>query len=83
MTVEKAEAEGDNKDESGNVIVEEQAIFWECKFDTVAELADTSATCNKAKVAKTKHDGDRAKECFATKFGGLVSAILVLTGLMN
>ena len=60
-----------------------QLIFWECKFEGSDAEAGVSAECNKAKVLKTKHDGDRAKECFATQFGGLVSAILVLTGLMN
>ena len=62
---------------------EKQSIFWECKFDASDSADGVSAECGKAKVYKTKHDGDRAKECFAAQFGGLVSALLVLTGLMN
>ena len=62
----------------------QQKIFWEIEFDTQTDATkEVSGTSSKAKIAKTKHDGDRAKECFATQFGGLVSAILVLTGLMN
>jgi hypothetical protein len=62
---------------------EEQTIYWECKFEASDSADGVSAECGKAKVYKTKHDGDRAKECFAAQFGGLVSALLVLTGLMN
>ena len=64
-------------------IYDKQYIFWECEFAT--GTAEVSATCGKAKLVKTKADKDfdDSKKCFASKFGGLVSALLVLTGLMN
>ena len=83
-TVEDAQADYDkNKSADEPTIVEEQLIFWECEFDTADIAKETSATCAKPKLVKTKHDGTDAKKCFAAQFSGLVSAVLVLTGLMN
>ena len=67
-------------------IYDKQGIFWECEFTTSTEIGkELSSTCKKAKLVKTKHDKDfeNSEKCFASKFGGMVSALLVLTGLMN
>ena len=67
MTVADHEAEMEkNPDPNRPKVVEMQAIFWECEFDSADVGAEVSATCKKPKLVKTKHDGDRAEECFAS-----------------
>ena len=81
-TVEDMEADMEkNKQPSDPTIVEMQMIFWECAFDSADVGTEVSADCTKAKLVKTKHDGTDAEKCFANK--GMVSALLMLVGLMN
>ena len=56
-------------------------IFWECAFDSADVGKEVNADCNKARLVKTKHDGKDAKKCFANN--GMISALLMLVGLMN
>ena len=66
MTVEDMEAEMEkNPDPNRPKIVETQDIFWPCEFDSADEGKEVTSSCGKPKLVKTKHDGDRAKECFA------------------
>ena len=66
-------------------IYDNQHIFWECEFKTDTSGSEISTTCGKPKLVKTKHDKDfeDSVKCFANKLGGLVSAVLILAGLLN